>query len=75
VRFHLTPWSLVVGAGVRGELIARICDGTDQTVRDIINGNVGGAVEVILTDELAIYPWANLEYKDLTAHFASGLNL
>jgi transposase-like protein len=33
-------------------------DAKGSTVRDIINANVGGHVEVILTDESAIYPWA-----------------
>jgi transposase-like protein len=33
-------------------------DAKSKTVRDIINANVAGHVEVILTDESAIYPWA-----------------
>ena len=33
-------------------------DAKSKTVRDIINTNVGGHVEVILTDESAIYPYA-----------------
>jgi transposase-like protein len=33
-------------------------DAKSNTVRDIINANVGGHVEVIMTDESAIYPWA-----------------
>jgi transposase-like protein len=33
-------------------------DAKSNTVREIINANVGGHVEVIMTDESAIYPWA-----------------
>ena len=33
-------------------------DAKSKTVREIINANVGGHVEVIMTDESAIYPWA-----------------
>jgi transposase-like protein len=33
-------------------------DAKSDTVREIINANVGGHVEVIMTDESAIYPWA-----------------
>jgi len=33
-------------------------DARSKTVREIINANVGGHVEVIMTDESAIYPWA-----------------
>jgi transposase-like protein len=33
-------------------------DAKSETVREIINANVGGHVEVIMTDESAIYPWA-----------------
>jgi transposase-like protein len=33
-------------------------DSKSATVREIINANVGGSVEVILTDESAIYQWA-----------------
>jgi transposase-like protein len=33
-------------------------DAKSATVREIINANVGGHVEVIMTDESAIYPWA-----------------
>ena len=33
-------------------------DATSATVREIINANIGGHVEVIMTDESAIYPWA-----------------
>src|SRR6202030_2085567 len=33
-------------------------DAKGSTVRQIINANVGGHVEVIMTDESAIYPWA-----------------
>ena len=31
-------------------------------VHEIINANIGGHVEVIMTDELAIYPWALDEF-------------
>jgi transposase-like protein len=33
-------------------------DAKSATVRDIINANIGSHVEVIVTDESAIYPWA-----------------
>jgi len=33
-------------------------DAKSDTVREIIRANVGGHVEVIMTDESAIYPWA-----------------
>ena len=33
-------------------------DAKSATVREIINANIGGHVEVIMTDESAIYPWA-----------------
>jgi transposase-like protein len=33
-------------------------DAKSQTVREIINANVGSQVEVIMTDESQIYPWA-----------------
>jgi len=33
-------------------------DARSATVREIINANIGGHVEVIMTDESAIYPWA-----------------
>jgi len=33
-------------------------DARSETVREIIQANVGGHVEVIMTDESAIYPWA-----------------
>ena len=33
-------------------------DAKSKTVREIINANVGGTVEVIMTDESQIYPWA-----------------
>jgi transposase-like protein len=36
----------------------RAKDPKSATVREIINANVGGHVEVIMTDESAIYPWA-----------------
>src|SRR2546425_9389590 len=33
-------------------------DATSATIREIIAGHVGEDVEVIMTDESAIYPWA-----------------
>lgn len=33
-------------------------DARSETVREIINANIGGHVDVIMTDESAIYPWA-----------------
>src|SRR3989441_3288868 len=36
----------------------RAKDATSATIREIIAGHVGEDVEVILTDESAIYPWA-----------------
>jgi transposase-like protein len=33
-------------------------DATSKTVKAIINENLGGSVEVIMTDESQIYPWA-----------------
>ena len=33
-------------------------DARSETVREIIRTNIGGHVEVIMTDESAIYPWA-----------------
>jgi transposase-like protein len=33
-------------------------DAKSSTVREIINANIGSHVEVIMTDESAIYPWA-----------------
>lgn len=42
-------------------------DAKSNTVREIINANVGGHVEVIMTDESAIYPWA-LNHMQKTKH-------
>jgi len=52
--------SVVIGIRQRnGDLrLIRAKDAKSATVREIINANVGGEVEVILTDESAIYPWA-----------------
>jgi len=36
----------------------RHCVAKSATVGEIINANIGGHVEVIMTDESAIYPWA-----------------
>jgi transposase-like protein len=33
-------------------------DARAETVREIIKANIGGHVEVIMTDESTIYPWA-----------------
>jgi transposase-like protein len=38
--------------------LIRAKDAKSATVREIINANIGGHVEVIMTDESAIYPWA-----------------
>src|SRR5579864_1772269 len=52
--------AVVIGIRQRnGDLrLIRAKDAKSKTVREIINANVGGHVEVILTDESAIYPWA-----------------
>ena len=52
--------TVVIGIRQRnGDLrLIRAKDAKSKTVREIINANVGGEVEVILTDESAIYPWA-----------------
>ena len=52
--------SVVIGIRKRnGELrLVRAKDATSATIREIIAGHVGEDVEVIMTDESAIYPWA-----------------
>jgi transposase-like protein len=52
--------SVVIGIRQRnGDLrLIRAKDAKSATVREIINANIGGRVEVIMTDESAIYPWA-----------------
>jgi len=52
--------SVVIGIRQRnGDLrLIRAKDAKSATVREIINANIGGEVEVILTDESAIYPYA-----------------
>src|SRR5712691_7326999 len=52
--------SVVIGIRQRnGDLrLIRAKDAKSATVREIINANVGGHVEVVMTDESAIYPWA-----------------
>src|SRR6267378_7443035 len=52
--------AVVIGIRQRnGDLrLIRAKDAKSKTVREIINANVGGEVEVILTDESAIYPYA-----------------
>jgi transposase-like protein len=52
--------SVVIGIRQRnGDLrLIRAKDAKSKTVRDIINANIGGTVEVILTDESQIYPYA-----------------
>jgi transposase-like protein len=61
--------SVVIGIRQRnGDLrLIRAKDAKSKTVREIINANVGGEVEVILTDESAIYPYA-LEEMLKTKH-------
>jgi transposase-like protein len=51
---------VVIGIRQRnGDLrLIRAKDATSATVRDIISANLGSHVEVIMTDESAIYPWA-----------------
>ena len=51
---------VVIGIRQRnGDLrLIRAKDATSKTVRDIINANLGSHVEVIVTDESTIYPWA-----------------
>src|SRR5207245_3491062 len=51
---------VVIGIRQRnGDLrLIRAEDAKSETVRQIINANIGGHVEVIMTDESAIYPWA-----------------
>src|SRR6266581_1126402 len=52
--------SVVIGIRQRnGDLrLIRAKDAKSATVREIIKANVSGHVEVIMTDESAIYPWA-----------------
>ena len=52
--------SVVIGIRQRnGDLrLIRAKDAKSATVKEIINANIGGHVEVILTDEAAIYPYA-----------------
>src|SRR5216683_2160697 len=52
--------AVVIGIRQRnGDLrLIRARDAKSATVREIINANIGGHVEVIMTDESAIYPWA-----------------
>jgi transposase-like protein len=51
---------VVIGIRQRnGDLrLIRAKDAKSATVREIINANVSGHVEVIMTDESQIYPWA-----------------
>jgi transposase-like protein len=58
-RAKNTP-QVVIGIRQRnGDLrLIRAKDAKSATVREIINANVGGHVEVILTDESMIYPYA-----------------
>jgi transposase-like protein len=51
---------VVIGIRQRnGDLrMIRAEDAKSATVREIINANIGSHVEVIMTDESAIYPWA-----------------
>jgi transposase-like protein len=52
--------AVVIGIRQRnGDLrMIRAKDAKSATVREIINANIGGDVEVIMTDESQIYPWA-----------------
>jgi transposase-like protein len=59
---------VVIGIRKRnGDLrMIRAKDATSATIRDIIGEHIGEDVEVIMTDESAIYPWAlNKMQKDL----------
>lgn len=60
---------VVIGIRVRGgELrLIRAKDATSQAIRQIVNENVSEDVEVIISDESAIYPWA-LQNKHKAAH-------
>jgi transposase-like protein len=51
---------VVIGIRERnGDLrLIRAADARSDTVREIINSHISGHVEVIMTDESAIYPWA-----------------
>jgi len=51
---------VVIGIRQRnGDLrLIRAENARSETVREIIRANIGGHVEVIMTDESAIYPWA-----------------
>ena len=57
--------SVVIGIRQRnGDLrMIRAKDSKSATVKEIIDANVGGHVEVIMTDESSIYPWALDELK------------
>src|SRR6266478_4620752 len=52
--------AVVIGIRQRnGDLrLIRSKDAKSETVREIINSNIGAHVEVIMTDQSAIYPWA-----------------
>ncbi len=68
-RWRSRPGKQVV-IGIRqrnGDLrLIRAKDAKSATVREIINANLGSQVEVIMTDESAIYPWAlaQLDHTD-----------
>jgi transposase-like protein len=51
---------VVIGIRKRnGDLrMIHAADATSKTIREIINDNLGASVEVIMTDESQIYPWA-----------------
>ena len=60
---------VVIGIRQRnGDLrLVRAKDAKSATVREIINANLGSHVEVIVTDESAIYPWA-LNHMQTSKH-------
>jgi transposase-like protein len=60
---------VVIGIRQRnGDLrLIRAKDAKSATVREIINANLGSHVEVIVTDESAIYPWA-LNHMQTSKH-------
>jgi transposase-like protein len=73
--------AVVIGIRQRnGDLrLIRAKDAKSATVREIINANIGGHVEVIMTDESQIYPWALTKIQrekhrtiNHTRHYAHG---
>src|SRR5258707_13805795 len=66
--------AVVIGIRQRnGDLrLIRAKDAKSATVREIINANVGGHVEVIMTDESCIYRWAlDTRHNNLHRHVSN----